>query len=43
MLKQISCDKFMKNNTVRAPIIFHEGLNAILGDELETLLVSLPF
>lgn len=34
MLKQISCDKFMKNNTVRAPIIFHEGLNAILGDEL---------
>ena len=33
MLKQISCDKFMDENGERAPIVFHEGLNSILGDK----------
>ena len=33
MLKQISCDKFMDENGKRHPIIFHKGLNSILGDE----------
>lgn len=33
MLKQISCDKFMDENGERAPIVFHEGLNSILGDQ----------
>jgi len=32
MLKQISCDKFMANNQVRPPIVFHKGLNAVIGD-----------
>lgn len=29
MLKQISCDKFLET-----PLIFHKGLNAVIGDEL---------
>ena len=36
MLVEIYCDKFKtggKDGEVRAPITFHEGLNAIVGDE----------
>jgi len=31
MLKSISCDKFISNGEVREPIIFHTGLNTVLG------------
>lgn len=31
MLKKISCDKFISNGIVREPIIFHPGLNTVLG------------
>lgn len=31
MLKSISCDKFISNGKVREPIIFHNGLNTVLG------------
>jgi len=31
MLKSISCDKFLSNGKVREPIIFHTGLNTVLG------------
>lgn len=31
MLKKISCDKFLSNGKVRDPIIFHHGLNTVLG------------
>ena len=31
MLKSISCDKFISNGLVREPIIFHSGLNTVLG------------
>lgn len=33
MLVEIQCDKFLSNGQKRPPIRFHEGLNAILGDE----------
>lgn len=36
MLVEIYCDKFKtggKNGEVRPPITFHEGLNAVIGDE----------
>jgi len=36
MLVEIYCDKFKtggKDGEVRPPIIFHEGLNAVIGDE----------
>jgi hypothetical protein len=33
MLVEIQCDKFQKNGEMRAPIRFHEGLNAVLGDD----------
>ena len=32
MLKQISCDKFIKNGVKRPPINFDKGLNVILGE-----------
>lgn len=31
MLKSISCDKFLSNGSIREPIVFHPGLNTILG------------
>lgn len=31
MLKSISCDKFLSHGSVRKPIIFHTGLNTVLG------------
>lgn len=31
MLKMIRCDKFMENGHIRPPIVFHKGLNTILG------------
>lgn len=31
MLKSISCDKFLSNGSIREPIIFHPGLNTVLG------------
>ena len=33
MLVEIQCDKFTKHGKTRDPIRFHEGLNAILGDD----------
>lgn len=33
MLKQISCDKFIKNGVKRPPINFDKGLNVILGED----------
>lgn len=32
MLIEIKCDKFRINDTVRNPIIFHEGLNTVIGE-----------
>lgn len=32
MLKLIKCDKFRDGNGIREPIIFHPGLNTVLGD-----------
>ena len=32
MLKEISCDKFLVDGTIREPIKFHAGLNTIVGD-----------
>lgn len=32
MLVEVSCDKFMENGKQRPPIIFHEGLNVIVGN-----------
>ena len=31
MLKSISCNKFISHGVVREPIIFHSGLNTVLG------------
>lgn len=31
MLKSISCDKFIQNGHQRPPIMFHSGLNTVLG------------
>jgi len=31
MLKSISCDKFLSNGSIREPIVFHPGLNTVLG------------
>lgn len=33
MLKEIFCDRFINNGKIREPILFHEGLNTILGSE----------
>ena len=33
MLKMIRCDKFMENGSVRPPIMFNSGLNAVIGGE----------
>ncbi len=33
MLKEIFCDQFKSNGIIRDPILFHEGLNTILGSE----------
>lgn len=33
MLKEIFCDRFISNGKIREPILFHEGLNTILGSE----------
>lgn len=33
MLKEIFCDQFISNGKIREPILFHEGLNTILGSE----------
>ena len=33
MLKQISCDKFLEKGKIREPIIFHLGLNTVMGSE----------
>lgn len=33
MLVEIQCNKFKKDGQVREPIRFHEGLNAVLGDD----------
>jgi hypothetical protein len=53
MLVEIQCDKFKtggKDGPIRKPIVFHEGLNAILGDDdrsnsigKSTLLMILDF
>lgn len=31
MLKQISCDKFISNGVIREPVVFHKGLNSVIG------------
>jgi ABC-type phosphate transport system auxiliary subunit len=31
LLKRISCDKFLSNGSIREPIVFHSGLNTVLG------------
>lgn len=36
MLAEISCDKFIENEKVRDPIVFHEGLNTVIGSESGT-------
>lgn len=36
MLKEISCDEFIENGKVRPPLIFHKGLNVVLGRDLGT-------
>ena len=33
MLREIRCDKFLENGVVRPPIVFHPGLNVVLGNE----------
>ena len=33
MLIEIRCDQFISNGEVREPIRFHEGLNAVVGDD----------
>lgn len=33
MLVSLQCDKFMSHGEVRAPLVFHAGLNAVLGDD----------
>lgn len=36
MLVEISCDKFVENGKPRPPISFHNGLNAVVGNESGT-------
>lgn len=36
MLMEVSCEKFESNGKQRAPIIFHKGLNAVVGTESGT-------
>lgn len=36
MLKEIRCDKFVSKGAIREPIIFHKGLNAVLGSDSGT-------
>ena len=36
MLMEVSCDRFESNGQVRAPIVFHKGLNAVVGTESGT-------
>ncbi len=31
LLREIKCDKFLSYGEIRNPILFHEGLNTILG------------
>jgi hypothetical protein len=33
MLKQISCDKFIENGSIRSAIVFHKGLNTVMGSD----------
>lgn len=33
MLKEIRCDKFVENGSLRQPITFHTGLNTLIGSE----------
>lgn len=33
MLVEVRCDKFVSNGKTREPIRFHDGLNAVLGDD----------
>lgn len=32
MLTEVFCDKFIKDGKVRQPIVFHPGLNVVLGN-----------
>lgn len=36
VLKEISCDEFIENGKVRPPLVFHKGLNVVLGRDLGT-------
>lgn len=36
MLMEVSCDQFIQNNKMRGPIVFHKGLNAVVGNESGT-------
>ena len=36
MLKEIRCDKFVSKGSIRKPIIFHKGLNTVLGSDSGT-------
>ena len=31
MLREIFCDQFISQGEIRKPIVFHKGLNSILG------------
>lgn len=37
MLKMIRCDKFMCDGQMRDPIIFHDGLNVVLGNKKNSI------
>ena len=36
MLKMLQCDEFKCNGRPRGPIVFHKGLNAVIGNESGT-------
>lgn len=36
MLKKLQCDEFKRNGIPREPIVFHKGLNAVIGNESGT-------
>ncbi len=36
MLMEVSCDRFESNGKTRAPIVFHKGLNTVVGTESGT-------
>lgn len=36
MLKEIQCDEFKSNDAIRPVIVFHSGLNAVVGNESGT-------